>query len=149
MKYFKFILIPLALALALYYYFGTYSNPSTESLEEADQEKWATQTDEQGSVSITVTPTEVGGATETWKFELVLDTHSGSLDEDLMEVVTLVHDQMNIYKPISWEGTEPGGHHREGTLSFDVIDPQPTTIELKVKEVGGIVERSFRWSFTQ
>lgn len=134
MKYFKFLLILLGLLLAIYYYFGVYGNPSTEP-----------KIDEQSSVTVTVTPIELNQVAETWKFELVLDTHSGSLDEDLMEVATLVDDQMNIYTATSWEGTEAGGHHREGILSFDAIEPLPKTIELKIKGIGGIDERSFKW----
>jgi len=75
------------------------------------------------------------------------NTHSDELDQDLTKVVTLENNDGNLYKPSSWEGSPLGGHHREGTLLFNPISPQPGSISLKIKEIGGVAERSFLWEF--
>jgi hypothetical protein len=84
---------------------------------------------------------------KTWKFQVVFDTHSGSLDDDLLTVASIVDDRGNAYQPTVWEGPGSGGHHREGALTFEAINPVPSYLELKIKDVGGIPERSFRWVF--
>ena len=62
-----------------------------------------------------------------------------------MKVVTLVDDKGIAYLPTRWEGAGPGGHHREGTLVFNAVNPAPTSVHLQIKEVGGIPERMFIW----
>ena len=110
------------------------------------QGNWLTKTDDQPPVTINVTPVEFGKDAKTWKFQLVFDTHSSSLDDDLLKMVSLWDNQGNSYQPIAWEGSGPGGHHREGALVFAAINPVPTNIELKIKNVGGIPERLFIWN---
>jgi len=109
----------------------------------------------EGSVTVAITqlnltdnsPRFAGEAgSSTLDFEIVLDTHSGVLDADLIGVSELVDDQGEIYRPIAWEGDGPEGHHRKGVLKFKPILPKPKSIELKIKNVGGIPERSFKWS---
>ena len=73
------------------------------------------------------------------------DTHSEELSEDLVAVSELLDDQGKAYKPTSWDGSPPGGHHRNGVLKFNPISPKPRSLELKIKNVGGVVERSFKW----
>ena len=73
-----------------------------------------------------------------------MSTHSVELDQDLTQVTVLVDDQGKEYKPLSWEGAI-GGHHREGTLIFDSITPIPKLIEMKIRDIDGISERSFKW----
>lgn len=111
------------------------SNSSLESRE-----------NNEGPVVITVTPLNLKDNSSTWNFEIVLNTHSGSIDDDLVAVSELVDDQEKLYKPVSWEGDNPGGHHRTGVLKFNPISPKPKSIELKIKNVGGVAERSFKWN---
>lgn len=99
-----------------------------------------------GPVTVAVTPKSLGESLASWDFDITLNTHSEELGEDLVAVSELVDDQGKSYKPISWEGTLPGGHHREGVLKFNPISPRPKSIELKIKNVGGIPERSFKWN---
>ena len=54
-------------------------------------------------------------------------------------------DKGNTYQSTMWEGSGPGGHHREGILVFNEINPTPAYIELKIKNVGGVPERLFKW----
>ncbi|MDO8743322.1 MAG: hypothetical protein Q7J30_02085 [Candidatus Azambacteria bacterium] len=143
MKYLKFSPIILALAFLLYYYFGIYQPGQLTNME---QKQWETKTDEQPPVSLKITPIEFGKDAKIWKFAVVFDTHSGSLDEDPIKTTLLLNDKGNIYQPIAWEGSGPGGHHREGVLVFNAINPVPAYVELKIKDVGGIAERIFRWN---
>lgn len=155
MKYLKFSPIILALVFLLYYYFEVYqfrkqtSPPQNKQLEQSAgmaQKQWETKSDDQPPVTVKVTPVELGADRETWKFQIVFDTHSGSLDDDLLAVASLVDDKGNMYRSTVWEGPEPGGHHREGVLVFEAINPAPSYVELKIKNVGGIPERSFKWN---
>lgn len=101
----------------------------------------------EGPVAIVVTPLNLKDSVSTWNFEITLDTHSGILDTDLVAVSELLDDQGKSYKPISWEGDSLGGHHRKGILKFKPVLPKPKPIELRIKNVGGIPERSFKWTF--
>lgn len=109
------------------------------------QGNWETKTDGRPPVTITVTPLEFGKGVETWKFQVVLDTHSGSLDNDLLATASLTDDKGNVYRPVAWEGPGPGGHHREGVLRFTPLAPTHPTITLNIRDVGGIAERTFTW----
>lgn len=150
MKYWRFIIIGLAFVFLLYYYFAVYQDgkqdhAQNQASEQAAQKQWETKTDEQPPVLIKATPTELGKDVREWKFTVAFTAHSGDLDQDPIKVVSLVDDKGNSYEAILWEGPGPGGHHREGTLIFNSISPFPKFIELKIKGVGGIPERSLRW----
>ena len=108
-------------------------------------ENWESKTDNQAAVSITIAPIDISSHSKEWKFDIVMDTHSVELDQDMTESAILIDDQDKEYKPISWEGSS-GGHHREGVLVFDPIEPTPKYIELKIKNVGGVTERLFKWN---
>lgn len=155
MKYLKYSPIVLALAFLLYYYFAVYQpskqnlflqNQQSEQSVSTGQKQWDTKSDDQPPVAIKATPVEFGQDSKQWSFTIVFDTHSGSLDQDPTKVISLADDKGNTYQPIAWEGPGPGGHHREGTLIFNPVQPLPEYVELKIKDVGGIAERSFRWN---
>jgi hypothetical protein len=109
-------------------------------------QKWESKIDEQSAVTITVTPIDISPESKEWKFNVVMSTHSVELDQDMTDSSVLIDDQGKEHEPLTWEGLGPGGHHREGTLTFNVIEPLPKYVELKIKNIGGAVERSFRWS---
>ena len=113
---------------------------------DANTKKWETRVDDQPPVTVEVTPIELGKNIGVWKFAVVFDSHSVSLDDDPLKVATLFDDEGNSYQPTAWEGSGPGGHHREGVLVFEAINPAPLYVELKIKDVGGIPERSFKWN---
>ena len=131
---FIFLIIIIVLIAAL------TKNPSNNNSLE-------TKESTEGPVSVTVTPLGLENNSPTGNFEISLDTHSEELSADLVAVSELVDDQGKIYLPISWEGDGPGGHHREGVLKFNPISPKPKSLVLKIKDVGGIPERSFKWIF--
>lgn len=122
------------------------ASQQTERMSSVTQGNWETKTDDQPPVTIKVTPVEFGKGAKTWKFQAVFDTHSGSLDDDLLAAVSLVDNKGSAYQPISWEGPGPGGHHREGVLAFEAVNPAPSYAELKIKNVGGVSERLFKWN---
>ncbi len=101
-----------------------------------------TQTNSEGPVTIKITPKLSSGLA----FEMVLDTHSEELDADLIQVTTLKDENDKEYKPIRWEGSPPGGHHREGVLTFGTIARPPRTLQLVIRGIGGVLERKFLWT---
>ena len=120
MKYLLYAIIGLV-AFALFYLgIVNREQPKSTSNQLAKQSantahsNWQTQTNDQPPVTVRVTPVELGKDTKTWKFQVVFDTHSGNLDDDLLTVVDLIDDKSNTYRPLAWEGQETGSHHREG-----------------------------------
>ena len=151
MKYWRFIAIGLAFIFLLYYYFAVYRDARQHDLQESNQQQttqkqWETKIDEQEPILIKVTPTQLGSDQNPWKFEIIFTTHSGDLNQDPTKIVTLVDDKGSIYQPTGWEGPGPGGHHVAGNIVFKPITPLPNWVEVKIKEVGGVPERSFRWN---
>lgn len=145
-----FIVIILVVMALTYLSFGAYR--SINEKDEQDtvepslvQKQYETQEDDQGSVTIEATP-QISPGDRQWKFKMVLDAHSVELDQDPLQVVVLLDDQGNAFKPITWDGPGPGGHHREGILIFEAIIPVPKYIELKIMNVGSIPDRSLKWN---
>lgn len=96
-------------------------------------------------VTVAVTPQGLDASAKSWDFKVVLDTHSGELNDDLVKTSTLIDDKGGRHVPLKWEGAGPGGHHREGTLKFNTISPPPAAIELQIRRPGEAKPRSFRW----
>ena len=117
---------------------------SETSQQTSNPQKWETKTDEQANVTVVVTPLDLSAQSTGWKFDIGMSTHSVELDQDPVQMATLIDDKGNVYKPISWEGAGPGGHHREGVLRFNRITPIPKSVELKISNIGGVI-RSFVW----
>jgi hypothetical protein len=105
----------------------------------------AAQRNSAGGVTVAVTPQNLAASAKSWDFKVVLDTHSGELNDDLVKTTTLLDDKGGQHVPVKWEGAGPGGHHREGALKFKPVSPTPTTIELQIKRAGEANPRSFRW----
>lgn len=149
MKYLIYILPVLVIALFGYLFFGMEQGSERATEKAATTEAKSgleAQTNSEGAISITVTPEVLGSGATEWRFKVAFDTHSGSLDHSPLAIATLFDDKGNAYKPIAWEGPGSGGHHREGVLVFRAIDHAPRAVELRIADVGGIPERSFRWS---
>ncbi|MFA6392670.1 MAG: hypothetical protein WCW54_01090 [Candidatus Paceibacterota bacterium] len=102
------------------------------------------KTDEQLAVTVTITPVDVSSQSKEWRFEIVMNNHEIELDQDLIKNTVLVDNQGKVYTPLRWEGAEAGGHHREGVLVFEAINPNPKSIELKISGIKETV-RSFIW----
>jgi hypothetical protein len=150
MKYAAYLIIGIIIALLVY--FGIFSRrPSSTRTNQTEPflqqtTGWESQTSSQPPITVRVTPLELGKMVSAWKFQVVLDTHTENLNDSLLQAAVLETGDGAIYRPAAWEGSGPGGHHREGVLIFQPIKPSPSYAELKLKNIGGVPERSFRWN---
>lgn len=107
--------------------------------------QWPPQTNNEGNVEIVITPKNLSSTASSWDFEVEINTHSVELGYDMASISALYDEIGNEYRPISWEGAEPGGHHRSGVLRFNPISPRPKSITLMLRTIGGIAGRRFFW----
>ncbi len=82
-------------------------------------------------------------------FYVAMNTHSVDLDGyDLGELATLRDNTGNEYRPVSWDSA-PGGHHRKGTLTFNLPDSlsqgNAEYVEIVIRDIAGIDERVLKW----
>ncbi len=104
---------------------------------------YAGQTNNEGTVTITVRPKNISGDKE-WDFEIVLDTHSTELNEDLAKTSVLIDNENNKYYPFEWRGGS-GGHHLSGNLIFPPLSEESKAMKLVISELYGVKERIFEW----
>lgn len=102
------------------------------------------QTNRAGMVTVKVTPQALSSAAPL-RFEVVLDTHSVELTQDMREIAAL-SDGVREYKPTAWDGSPPGGHHRKGVLVFAPVSPMPASLTLTIRDIAGVPERRFTWT---
>ena len=98
-----------------------------------------------GGVKVVVKPINVA-AGSVWEFEIVMDTHSKPLDDDLTKTAVLVDDSGSQYMPTSWQGDKPGGHHRKGVLRFPAPSATIKSFELQIQGLGGVSKRVLKWT---
>lgn len=104
------------------------------------------KTSDENGVTVIVTPLLVSPDAATWEFDVVLSTHVQELGGyDLVKLATLVDENGNALKPISWAPDATEGHHIGGVLTFARIDPSSGTIAVKISDIGGEKERVFEW----
>ncbi len=111
----------------------------------ANQNTLSSQTSSEGEVTVKVTPENIPEDKKTWQFRIVLDAHTGSLDQDLLKNSVLLDEKENQIAPIFWEGDPPGGHHREGILRFSSFPSKQNLVILKIRGIGEVPERNFSW----
>ena len=138
------IAIVLALALLVV---GCAAPPPAESNGFDTPQNGAVQSSSAGSVTIDVEWTDTGASFIT--FNVSMNTHSVELDDyDLGKLIVLRDDDGNEYLPLSWDSA-PGGHHRQGTLTFTLPETlsQGTAkyLEMVINDVAGIAERVLIW----
>ncbi|HSC93682.1 MAG TPA: hypothetical protein VLC73_01805 [Burkholderiales bacterium] len=105
----------------------------------------AAQRSSAAGVTVAVTPQNLSPAAKSWDFKIALDTHSKDLSDDLVKSAVLLDDKGGRHAPITWEGSGPGGHHREGVLRFKPVSPAPPAIELRISRPGEDKPRVFNW----
>jgi hypothetical protein len=103
------------------------------------------RTSDAGGVKVVVTPKVMNPTARVWEFEIVIDTHTKPLNEDLAKVAVLVDEAGRQYMPETWQGDGPGGHHRKGILRFTAPTKMPFAVELQISDIGGTAIRTFRW----
>jgi hypothetical protein len=91
------------------------------------------------AVDVTITPLALD--TSGARFRVALNTHSGSLDADLSHAELRVNGV--VAGPGRWDGPGPGGHHREGTLSFAGAVPPGAAVTLRLPGLPGEATRSW------
>lgn len=106
----------------------------------------AQQSSQAGGVTISVKPTDVSATAATWQFQVVLDTHTGDLGDDLARTATIVDAAGRQQPALGWEGDPAGGHHRKGVLRFKALSPRPDALELRIARAGETAPRTFRWN---
>lgn len=105
---------------------------------------YAPQTSDERGVKVTVTRQSIPNEANIWNFEVILETHTRDLGDDLAKSAVLIADGKQ-YLPLDWQGAPPGGHHRKGWLRFKAIEPQPRSIELQLRLAADTLTRSFKW----
>ncbi len=134
-KYALYGIFTAALILAFYIIFSlvyTGGNPNS-----AGKNNFKAVASSQNNVEFQVTPLSAS------EFRIAVNTHSVSLDFDLAGISELYDSFGNAYKPLKWEGSAPGGHHRSGTLKFPQISANSESIRLVINDGA---EREFYWS---
>lgn len=104
------------------------------------------QSNDAGAVTVQVVPLAPGPG-NTVEFQVAMNTHSVELDADMLTSVRLRDDAGNEYVPVAWDGPAAGGHHREGIIKFPALKSETRTITLVVRNVAGVPERAFKWSW--
>lgn len=102
------------------------------------------RTSKAAAVTMSAAPRALAGS--VWEFDIVLDTHSSELTDDLAKTAALVADGGKPLAPLAWQGDPPSGHHREGVLQFKPISPLPKSLELRVTRDGEPQPRVFQWT---
>lgn len=111
---------------------------------------YETLADEQGAVSVAVTPVGLRTDVPTLDFEVVLDTHSIDLSMDLAALATLTTDNGRSVTATLWDAV-PGGHHVSGVLTFPALVEGTAVLDgassltLTIRNVDAL-ERVFTWT---
>ena len=104
-----------------------------------------TRTHSGGGVTAKVTYLNPEG-TEDARFDISLDTHSVTLDSyDLKSLSLLRDDAGKTSQPTTVEN-KGSGHHRQVVLVFPKAGTGSKRLELVIKDIAGVKERSFVWN---
>jgi hypothetical protein len=123
-----------------------------ESAVEPSATAGETLVDEQGEVSVTVTPLNLSTPAATLDFEVVLDTHTVDLGMDLTDLALLTTDSGRTVEPTLWDAPQ-GGHHVSGVLSFPAEIEGASLLDgtarltLTINDVD-VPERVFAWDLS-
>jgi len=107
----------------------------------------ARQVNNEGSVTVEAQWKGVQGGELV--FGITMDTHAVDLDVyDLAKLTVLNDESGKEYSPVSWR-SPPGGHHREGTLTFPLPESlqqgQMKYVRMVIKGIAGVNERILQW----
>ena len=84
--------------------------------------------DEQGAVTIEVTPLNLGTPADTLEFDVAMNTHSVDLSMDLAQLATLTTDAGIAVQAAKWDAVL-GGHHVSGKLLFPSMQDGRSILE--------------------
>lgn len=96
-----------------------------------------------GAVNIVIEPIRIDGTAAV--FHVVMETHSEDLSADLASTSVLEVDGAE-WPDATWTGDPPGGHHREGELTFEAGGPAAGSAVLSIGGFSAPVEASWALS---
>lgn len=131
-------------AIAAYSCTGDFGVVKLIAASNAAELGYAPQVSNEREIKVTATLQKIPGGAKTWDFEVALETHTKTLNDDLAQSSMLIADGKQ-YLPLGWDGAPPGGHHRKGKLSFKALTPAPATVELQIRLASDPSPRSFKW----
>ena len=103
-----------------------------------------TRTNTVGDVAVRVTYLNPQGTADA-RFDIALEAHSVNLNAYDLSVLSSLRDEGGKkYHPTRVE-IKASGHHRQITLVFPKPSAEAQKLELVIKELAGVKERSFRW----
>ncbi len=108
---------------------------------------WETKEQAGGNVTVSVTPITLRPEFPA-SFDVAFETHSVELDFAIENVARLTDERGTRYTP-HWQGSPPGGHHRQGTLVFTPDIPKPTAVTLVFRDIANIPNRTFTWEINK
>lgn len=79
------------------------------------------------------------------KFSVVLDTHSVNLEKYDFKSLSLMRDDTGLSMAPTGVENKGSGHHREVILTFPRPSMDRKWLELVIKDIAGVKERTFRW----
>jgi hypothetical protein len=95
-------------------------------------------------VRVEVVPAQLQAGHEV-TFKVSMNTHSVPLTYDLTRISILKDDAGKEYRPVQWNGSAPGGHHRSGTLEFPALAKGVKSVTLSIKGIANVPDRAFEW----
>lgn len=138
---FVLIILTIAILISAFWESSKKNELSNSNRSMPELEQLATKTDDRGQVFVDAKPLKTEG--RDWQFEITITTHSIDLSEDLTSLSKLIVDGSE-QKPVKWEGSPLGGHHRNGTLFFKGGFSNPKSIKLIIESIGG-EKKEFEW----
>lgn len=121
-------ILVFALGIGIYTIYNLVGSPPKTNFQ--------TLTSDENDVEFQITPLAPN------EFQIAMNTHSVDLDFDLTQISTLHDNFGKDYYPFKWDGSEPGGHHREGILKFLPINNNAKSIKLVIIDS---TKREFMW----
>ena len=105
---------------------------------------YESKSNRKNSVRVDVKPVQIA-PDRSVKFEVRMSTHSVELDQDIVALSTLKDNNGHKYRPVGWNGSPPGGHHRKGVLEFPVLEGRFNAVTLVIRDIANVPERIFKW----
>ncbi len=108
-----------------------------------------TQSNDEQAVIVEVTPLNLAEGGTTLEFEVAFNTHSVELGFDPATLSILRDGQGQEYSATAWKGDPAGGHHRSGTLQFELPTVPTDSVEVVIRNIAGVPERVFQWKLVK
>ena len=138
--FYSLLVVSILLAAFSFFYNSNFSAKniinSNSASQAYQQKKFETITSSKNNVEFSITPLSAS------EFEIYINTHSVQLDFNPEEISVLHDDLGNSYKPLKWDGSPPGSHHRNGILKFPDINKNAKSITLDITDSA---RREFKW----